>query len=338
MTDKVLLKAENVKKYYKVSDGFFRKKDKKIVDNISLEVHEGETVGLVGESGCGKSTLGKVLIHLIPATAGKIYFNGEELTDAAYEKYYTDMQMIFQDPLSALNPRMTVFDIIAEPIRVCHICEEKDVEAKVYALMDEVGIHRHLAFRYPHEFSGGQCQRIGIARALALSPKLLVCDEPVSALDVSIKAQIINMFADIQERNNIAYLFITHDLLTVRYIAHRIAVMYLGHIVEIAKTDELYDKPLHPYTKALLSAISVPDVDKKTERIHLEGEVPSAVSVPSGCPFRTRCSYCTEKCSQVTPELKDMGGGHMVACLMMADGESEREEAIGNKDNIEGRA
>ena len=319
MTDRVLLKAEHVKKYYSVPDGFFKKKDKKIVDDVSFELHEGETVGLVGESGCGKSTLGKVLIHIIPATDGKIYYNGEELTDETYDKYYTDMQMIFQDPLSALNPRMTVFDIIAEPLRVCHICEEKDVEDRVYALMDEVGIHRHLASRYPHEFSGGQCQRIGIARALALQPKLLVCDEPVSALDVSIKAQIINMFGDIQEKENIAYLFITHDLLTVRYIAHRIAVMYLGNIVEIAKTDELYDNPVHPYTQALLSAIAVPDVDKKTQRILLEGEVPSAVNVPSGCPFRTRCRYCTEECAQVKPELKDIGNGHQVACLKVEE-------------------
>lgn len=315
MTDKVILKAEHVKKYYSVPAGLFQKKEKKIVDDISFEVHEGETVGLVGESGCGKSTLGKTLIHIIPATDGKIYYNGEELTDEVYDRCYTDMQMIFQDPLSALNPRMTVFDIIAEPLRICHVCEEDAVEARVYELMDEVGIHRHLAFRYPHEFSGGQCQRIGIARALALSPKLLVCDEPVSALDVSIKAQIINMFGDIQEKNNIAYLFITHDLLTVRYIAHRIAVMYLGHIVEIAKTEDLYENPIHPYTQVLLSAIAVPDVDKKTARIPLEGEVPSALNVPSGCPFRTRCRYCTEECSQIIPELKDFGNGHQVACL-----------------------
>lgn len=315
MTDKVILKAEHVKKYYSVPAGLFQKKEKKIVDDISFEVHEGETVGLVGESGCGKSTLGKTLIHIIPATDGKIYYNGEELTDEVYDRCYTDMQMIFQDPLSALNPRMTVFDIIAEPLRICHICEEDAVEARVYELMDEVGIHRHLAFRYPHEFSGGQCQRIGIARALALSPKILVCDEPVSALDVSIKAQIINMFGDIQEKNNIAYLFITHDLLTVRYIAHRIAVMYLGHIVEIAKTEDLYENPIHPYTQVLLSAIAVPDVDKKTARIPLEGEVPSALNVPSGCPFRTRCRYCTEECSQIIPELKDFGNGHQVACL-----------------------
>ena len=315
MTDKVILKAEHVKKYYSVPAGLFQKKEKKIVDDISFEVHEGETVGLVGESGCGKSTLGKTLIHIIPATDGKIYYNGEELTDEVYDRCYTDMQMIFQDPLSALNPRMTVFDIIAEPLRICHVCEEDAVEARVYELMDEVGIHRHLAFRYPHEFSGGQCQRIGIARALALSPKILVCDEPVSALDVSIKAQIINMFGDIQKKNNIAYLFITHDLLTVRYIAHRIAVMYLGHIVEIAKTEDLYENPIHPYTQVLLSAIAVPDVDKKTARIPLEGEVPSALNVPSGCPFRTRCRYCTEECSQIIPELKDFGNGHQVACL-----------------------
>lgn len=315
MTDKVLLKAEHIKKYYPVSAGFFKKKDKKIVDDISLEIHEGETVGLVGESGCGKSTLGKTLLHIIPPTDGKIYFNGEELTDETYNRYYTDMQMIFQDPLSALSPRMTVFDIIAEPLRVCHICEENEIESRVYELMDVVGIHRHLAFRYPHEFSGGQCQRIGIARALTLNPKLLVCDEPVSALDVSIKAQIINMFGDLQEKYGMAYLFITHDLLTVRYIAHRIAVMYLGHIVEIGETEDVYNHPVHPYTRALLSAIAVPDVDVKTNRIPLEGEVPSTVNVPSGCPFRTRCRYASEVCAKQRPELKDTGSNHKVACF-----------------------
>ena len=319
MTDKVLLKAENIKKYYKVSDGFFRKKDKKIVDNVSLEVHEGETVGLVGESGCGKSTLGKVLIHLIPATAGKIYFNGEELTDAAYEKYYTDMQMIFQDPLSSLNPRMTVYDIIAEPMIVCRTHSGDALEKRVYELMDLVGLRRDMANRYPHEFSGGQCQRIGIARALALDPKLIVCDEPVSALDVSIKAQIINMFDDIQKDTGVSYLFITHDLLTVRYISHRIAVMYLGRIIETADTEELFSNPLHPYTRALLSAISVPDVDAEIHRIPIEGEVPSPMNIPSGCPFRTRCRFAAPECAAAVPELRDMGGGHKAACLRMEE-------------------
>lgn len=315
MTDKVLLKAEHIKKYYQVPNGLFRKKPKKIVDDVSLEIREGETVGLVGESGCGKSTLGKVLIGTVPPTNGSVIFDGKTVTKENAKDFVTDIQMIFQDPLSSLNPRMTVFDIIAEPLRVCKVCDKSEIESRVYNLFDTVGIHRHLAFRYPHEFSGGQCQRIGIARALALNPRLIVCDEPVSALDVSIKAQIINMFGDIQKEQNIALLFITHDLLTVRYIAHRIAVMYLGHIVEIADTEELYNHPLHPYTKALLSAIAVPDVDAKTARIPLEGEVPSAVNAPVGCPFCTRCSYATEECLKTAPELKEYKNGHKVACI-----------------------
>lgn len=315
MTNKELLRATNVRKYYKASVGLFKKADKKIVDDISLTIHEGETVGLVGESGCGKSTLGKVLIGVIPATSGEITYCGRPVNSLESGSHITELQMIFQDPLSALNPRMTVFDCIAEPLRVCRLCDKKDVESRVYELMDTVGIHRHLAFRYPHEFSGGQCQRIGIARALALRPKLLVCDEPVSALDVSIKAQIINMFRDIQQDLNIAYLFITHDLLTVRYVAHRIAVMYLGHIVEIAPTEELYKNPRHPYTQALLSAIAVPDVDTKSDRIVLHGEVPNSLHVPSGCPFRTRCPYAEEACASAFPPETDLGGGHTVCCF-----------------------
>ena len=271
MTDKILLEARHIKKYFPVHEGLFGRKMMRAVDDVSLQIHEGETVALVGESGCGKSTFGKCILHAAEPTDGEVYFDGERIDRETIKKHVTDMQMIFQDPLSSLNPRMTVFDIIAEPMRVCRTCPESEIGDRVRELMDTVGLHKRHTYRYPHEFSGGQCQRIGIARALALRPRLLVCDEPVSALDVSIKAQIINMFADLQASTGVSYLFITHDLLTVRYVSHRIAVMYLGHIVEIAETEELYRNPLHPYTQALLSAIAVPDVDVRTERIVLEG-------------------------------------------------------------------
>lgn len=319
MKDKVLLKTEHLSKVFPYSAGFFRKKDLVAVNDVSLEIHQGETVGLVGESGCGKSTLGRTICGLIPSTDGKMYFEDEELNKKTFSKHITDIQMIFQDPLSSLNPRMNIFEIIAEPLRVCKVCDKDKIKDKVFSLMDEVGIRRDLAYRYPHEFSGGQCQRVGIARALALDPKLIVCDEPVSALDVSIKAQIINMFADIQESHEVSYLFITHDLLTVRCVAHRIAVMYLGHIVELASTDEIYDNPVHPYTKVLLSAIAVPDVDNKRKKISIKGEIPDPANAPSGCPFRTRCKYATEKCSESMPKLKDIGNNHFVACFLCDD-------------------
>ena len=319
MTDRILLRAEHIKKYFPVSTGLFRKKMLKAVDDVSLYLREGETLALVGESGCGKSTLGKTLIHVLTPTEGTLEFDGESLNKDTLEKHITDMQMIFQDPLSSLNPRMTVYDIIAEPMIVCRTHSGDALEKRVYELMDLVGLRRDMANRYPHEFSGGQCQRIGIARALALDPKLIVCDEPVSALDVSIKAQIINMFDDIQKDTGVSYLFITHDLLTVRYISHRIAVMYLGRIIETADTEELFSNPLHPYTRALLSAISVPDVDAEIHRIPIEGEVPSPMNIPSGCPFRTRCRFAAPECAAAVPELRDMGGGHKAACLRMEE-------------------
>lgn len=315
----VLIEVEHMKKYFKHSENIFDKKQVKVVDDISLTIHKGETLGLVGESGCGKSTLGRCIVRLLKPTSGKVKFKGEEITKENEDKFATDLQMIFQDPLSALNPRMTVFDIIAEPMIVQKTCDAAERERRVYELMDFVGLRPETAHRYPHEFSGGQCQRIGIARTMALNPSFIVCDEPVSALDVSIKAQIINMFIDIQKKTDVSYLFITHDLLTARYISHRIAVMYLGKIVEIAPTDELYDNPAHPYTKALLSAISPPNLDdlKKKKRIALEGEIPSPANAPSGCPFRTRCKYDSEKCVQETPPLKDIGNGHYAACYLI---------------------
>ncbi len=314
----VLLEAEHIKMYFNQGGGFLNKKTIKAVNDVSFVIHKGETLGLVGESGCGKSTLGKCIVRLLKQTSGSVKFRGEEITEKNEDKFASDLQMIFQDPLSALNPRMTIFDIIAEPMIVQKICKSEEIEKRVYALMDYVGLRREMSVRYPHEFSGGQCQRIGIARAMALNPAFIVCDEPVSALDVSIKAQIINMFADIQKKTDVSYLFITHDLLTARYISHRTAVMYLGQIVEIGPTNEVYDNPYHPYTKALLSAISPPDLDelKERKRIPLKGEIPSPLNTPSGCPFRTRCSYASEKCAEKAPPLKELKDGHFAACYL----------------------
>ena len=319
MEKEVLIEAEHIKMYFKQSENIFNKQVLKAVDDVSLVIHKGETLGLVGESGCGKSTLGKCIIRLLKATSGTLKFKGEEVTKENEDKFTTEWQMIFQDPLSALNPRMTIFDIIAEPMIVQKICDATERKRRVYELMDFVGLRREMALRYPHEFSGGQCQRIGIARAMSLNPAFIVCDEPVSALDVSIKAQIINMFSDIQKNTDVSYLFITHDLLTARYISHRTAVMYLGKIVEIAPTDELYDHPAHPYTKALLSAISPPNLDdlKKKKRIALEGEIPSPLNAPSGCPFRTRCKYASTECGEKTPPLKEIANGHYAACYFI---------------------
>lgn len=315
MENEILLKALHIKKYFTAPGPFFKKLYMHAIEDVSIEIYKGKTLALIGESGCGKSTLGKTILGLIEPTSGEVYFEGELLTKETRDKYITDMQMIFQDPLSSLNPRMTVYDIIAEPLRVCTKMSEEEIDKRVKELMGIVGLHKRHTYRYPHEFSGGQCQRIGIARALALNPKLIVCDEPVSALDVSIKAQIINMFADIQKQTGVSLLFITHDLLTVKYVAHEIAVMYFGHIVEKASTEEIFNSPKHPYTQALLSAIAIPDVDAQTEIIELEGEVPNPVEVPPGCPFASRCRFASEECLKKNPELVDIGNGHMVACI-----------------------
>ena len=317
-----LLKVDHLKQYFPVRDGF-KKMELKAVDDVSFAIRPGETLGLVGESGCGKTTVGRTLLRLYKPTAGRIEFDGsvlfdsEKKIDVNMHPYRKQMQMVFQDPYSSLNPRMTVEDIIGEPLDVHKLySSKKERHEKIMDLMETVGLNAEHATRYAHEFSGGQRQRIGIARALAVDPKFIVCDEPVSALDVSIQAQVVNMFEALQKQRGLSYLFIAHDLLVVQHISDRIAVMYLGHMMELADADELMDHPIHPYTESLLSAIPIPDPEtaRNSHRIVLEGDVPSPLHMPSGCPFRSRCKYATEQCAQERPELTDRGGGHMVAC------------------------
>lgn len=313
-----LVDVRELKEYFPVKTGFFKKIPLKAVDGVSFHIKEGETLGLVGESGCGKTTVGRTLLRLYEPTGGEFYFNGELVTAKNIGPLRRQMQMVFQDPYSSLDPRMTVEDIIGEPLDVHHLYSGKaERHDKVLHLMELVGLNAEHATRYAHEFSGGQRQRIGIARALAVNPKFIVCDEPVSALDVSIQAQVINMFEELQEKLGVAYLFIAHDLLVVHHISDRIAVMYLGRIVEMADADELNENPIHPYTLSLLSAVPIPDPEtaRNQKRIILEGDVPSPLRMPSGCAFRTRCKYATEQCARETPALTDRGGGHMVACF-----------------------
>lgn len=311
-----LVEVEHLKQYFQVRSGF-KNMTLKAVDDVSFCIKPGETLGLVGESGCGKTTVGRSLLHLYNPTGGTVRFEGEEVTKKNIQRMRAKMQMVFQDPYSSLDPRMTAEDIIGEPLDVHRLCaSRKERRDKVISLMELVGLNSEHATRYAHEFSGGQRQRIGIARALAVDPKFIVCDEPVSALDVSIQAQVINMFEDLQNQLGVAYLFIAHDLLVVQHISNRIAVMYLGHVVELADANELMSDPKHPYTQSLLSAVPIPDpkTARKKNRIVLEGDVPSPLNMPSGCPFRTRCRYATEQCAMERPELTDRGGGHMVAC------------------------
>lgn len=311
-----LVEVEHLKQYFQVRSGF-KNMTLKAVDDVSFCIKPGETLGLVGESGCGKTTVGRSLLHLYDPTGGTVRFEGEEVTKKNIQRMRAKMQMVFQDPYSSLDPRMTAEDIIGEPLDVHHLCaNRRERRDKVISLMELVGLNSEHATRYAHEFSGGQRQRIGIARALAVDPKFIVCDEPVSALDVSIQAQVINMFEDLQNQLGVAYLFIAHDLLVVQHISNRIAVMYLGHVVELADANELMSDPKHPYTQSLLSAVPIPDprTARKKNRIVLEGDVPSPLNMPSGCPFRTRCRYATEQCAMERPELTDRGGGHMVAC------------------------
>ena len=312
-----LVEVKHLKQYFPVRTGFMKTIPLKAVEDVSFSIRPGETLGLVGESGCGKTTVGRTLMHLYKPTAGEIYFEGKQVTEKNIGEFRKDMQMVFQDPYSSLDPRMTVEDIIGEPLDVHKLYSTKEERRqKVMDLMSLVGLNAEHATRYVHEFSGGQRQRIGIARALAVNPKFIVCDEPVSALDVSIQAQVINMFEELQEKLGVAYLFIAHDLLVVHHISDRIAVMYLGRMVEMADADELNENPIHPYTLSLLSAVPVPDpkTAKASQRIILEGDVPSPLNMPSGCAFRTRCRYATEQCAKECPALTDRGNGHMVAC------------------------
>ena len=313
-----LVQVKNLKQYFNVNVGMFKSLPLKAVDDVSFSINKGETLGLVGESGCGKTTVGRTILHLYKPTAGEVIYEGKKIGDkASLQEFRKKATMVFQDPYSSLNPRMTVADIIAEPLDVHKMYASKQERRdRILELMSYVGLNSEHASRYAHEFSGGQRQRIGIARSLALNPGFVVCDEPVSALDVSIQAQVINMFDELQDKLGLTYLFIAHDLLVVRHISDRIAVMYLGHMVELADADEIYDHPLHPYTRSLISAVPVPDPKqaRANKRIVLEGDIPSPLHAPSGCPFRTRCPYATEECAQSMPELKDLGGGHMCAC------------------------
>ena len=310
VSNEVLLDVQGLEKAYGGNQ---------VLNGITTQIRRGEVVAIIGPSGCGKSTTGRTMIKLYNPTSGNVYYDGKDIfkyNHAEQKEFCKKVQMIFQNPYSSLNPRMTVKDIVGEGLKQ-HGMSTKDADAKVEQLLATVGLNKDHMSRFPHEFSGGQRQRIGIARALAVDPKFIVCDEPVSALDVSIQAQVVNMFEDLQKERGLSYLFIAHDLLVVQHISDRIAVMYLGHMMELADADELMDNPIHPYTQSLLSAVPIPDPEtaRHSKRIVLEGDVPSPLRMPSGCPFRSRCKYATEQCAAARPELTDRGNGHMVACF-----------------------
>jgi peptide/nickel transport system ATP-binding protein len=314
-----LLEIRNLKKYFPVGEGLFSRSKAmvKAVDDVSLAVHEGETLGLVGESGCGKSTLGRTILRLIEPTSGEVIFQDRNLLALPQRELRDmrrEMQIIFQDPYASLNPRMRVGDIVGEGLEIHKLAKGKAKRGRVMELLHQVGLREDHYDRYPHEFSGGQRQRIGIARALAVSPKFIVCDEPVSSLDVSIQAQIINLLQELQEKMHLTYLFISHDLRVVEHISHRVAIMYLGKIVEIANSETIYREAKHPYTRALLSAVPMPDISKKKERVVLQGDVPSPVNPPAGCTFHPRCAYREPLCDQTEPPLDFTADGHGVSC------------------------
>ncbi|MBR6313884.1 MAG: ATP-binding cassette domain-containing protein [Clostridia bacterium] len=318
-----LVDIRHLKEYFNITVGPFQTKPLKAVDDVSFTINRGETLGLVGESGCGKTTVGRTILQLYKPTGGEIYYDGKRVqTKADLKEFRKKATMVFQDPYSSLNPRMTVSDIIAEPLDVHKLYKTKEERReRILELMNYVGLNSEHASRYAHEFSGGQRQRIGIARALAVNPEFIVCDEPVSALDVSIQAQVINMFDELQDKLGLTYLFIAHDLLVVRHISDRIAVMYLGKMVELADAKEIYDHPLHPYSQSLISAVPVPDpnIARANKRIVLKGDIPSPLKAPSGCPFRTRCQYACDKCVESMPEFKEVSAGHFVACHRTAE-------------------
>jgi oligopeptide transport system ATP-binding protein len=319
-TASALVEVKDLVKHFPIRGGVFLKEiaSVKAVDGVSLSIHEGETMGLVGESGCGKTTLGRLILRLEEPTAGEIYFQGENILTYGSSRMRAlrrEMQIVFQDPFSSLNPRKTVAEIVGEPLRVHGIGSRREREERVLALLEVVGLRQEHLRRYPHQFSGGQRQRIGVARALALNPKLIVCDEAVSALDVSIQAQVINLLQDLQEEFGLTYLFISHDLSVVEHVSDRVAVMYLGKMVEVAASEELYTTPLHPYTQALLSASPIPDPTTRSHRITLKGDVSSPIDPPSGCRFHTRCPYAREICSRDEPALREVQQNHLASCF-----------------------